>query len=1283
MADPAGPDWIPLNPHQGLIWADEQLFPESRRFRRTLVISIKGSVDRSRLQAAWKGVLSAHDAFRIVVDAKNPRQYFATLEPEVGETVLPAGSSIDDWILKFSERDVDPSRPRWDLCLLTDTEGQVHCILGVHYLVCDEGSLALVAKEVCLRYAGLPVQQALSYQSFLAQGRQPAALEKEDQDASAWQKALANPPPSTILLGCDGSGKSSENSFVGTGLSVASASLLDGLAAELVAAGVPSVLAMDCIVCTATFVLINRLSGQQDIVISAPFDPREDGASPLIGLVERRVLLRAQIDEGDTFKTILSKVGKCWDFASNHRLASIGSEYESAFVGALANFPTNFCGLEADFRIQHAPPRGVEGKGPNGLTLRWSRQQDSSLLRFDYPQGVFPDEVRVRIASYFSSVFEALLADPSKDIQSVDIVSTTEADQLLAIGTGSQVGHVEDFLATINRQTALRPDSPAVEFNGRPVSYAELDRCTNRLARRLKSLGVVTGSRVAVAMPRGFGEFMSILAVIKAGGAFVPVDPAHPIERVRVILEDAQPQVLIRPVDSPIAQALPQGVPSLTLDDPLLEGIEVDDGPLNLPVDPEQKAYIIFTSGSTGRPKGVEITRGGISNFLQSVAKQPGLGPTDRLAAISTTTFDMSELDFFLPLCVGATVVIAERAHALDPVLLRSLLEDRKVTVMQATPTTWRMLLDANWKGHASFKVFTGGEPISLALAHRLLDCCAELWNLFGPTETSVYSTIDRITKADGRVTVGRAIDNTQITLRDPLGRLVPRFAIGEICISGRGLALGYYGRPDLTLERFPTELSTGKRYYRTGDLGRYFPDGRLECLGRVDFQVKVRGFRIEPADIEAHLRKVAGVSDVLVLALRQGDGDPQLVAYWVGAASKEDLRDRAKAELPHYMIPSSYVHLEAFPVNTSGKVDRKQLPAPEAQASDEVSGTAPRNDQESIVASIWREVLGLAFVPVDEDFFSLGGTSVRVIQMRSRLQDAFGVEVSLKVLFDHPTVETIVKSLGDQFDDDSAIVSRLSKGLDPIPWIGLMGIQLFDDLASSLGARYTTLAIHVPIRYVAGVDPFPTVTEIARRYVNTIREQQPSGPYFLFGLCHGGIVAFEVAAQLEGAGEQVGLVVLLDAELPSARRTLPMLRLASAVKDLLNEPLAKTKRILEKLSGKLFHSWRSPAELVSPVPLSPDAAGIDADLVTYESLGRRVRCDVITFRAIGNDALAPWSVVSADLGWTGRAGLVRSHDIVSDHLGIVRGTHAHEVAQLMTNMRQEIELAVRGKPQV
>jgi amino acid adenylation domain-containing protein len=713
-------------------------------------------------------------------------------------------------------------------------------------------------------------------------------------------------------------------------------------------------------------------------------------------------------------------------------------------------------------------------------------------------------------------------------------LSDRERERVLAAARGPEPdGAAQDLIERFRANVARRADQIAVRAPDASLTYAELGRFSDALAVRLRGLGVRRESRVGVALPRGARELAVMLGTLKAGGCYVPVDPTHPADRVRVILEDAAPEVLVAPANSPLVSALPAGTQLLALEQ--IWGPWY--GPLiDEPAGEDQLAYILFTSGSTGRPKGVEIPRGALANFLRSMAREPGLTDTDRLLAITTTTFDISGLELFLPLWAGATVTIADRETATDPRRLRALVEQERPTVLQATPATWRLLLEAGWRGDSHLRMLCGGEAMSPELAERLLAAGGELWNVYGPTETTIWSTLDRVEAGTSRISIGRPIDHTTVYVLDGERDLVAPGEVGELFIGGRGLARGYRGRPDLTAERFVPDpfALPGGRMYRTGDLGRLLPDGRFECLGRIDHQVKIRGFRIELGEIESALRAAEGVDEVVVVADPRSDGDPVLCAYWVGSATREALYEQARSKLPAYMVPAVYMRVAVFPLTPSGKIDRKALASMDAGSAAAVvsAGTAPRTAAEERIAAIWSEVLGVSPIGVDHDFFSIGGTSMKVIEARTRIEQAFGVTLPLSAFFESPTtVETLAARLDRPAEERSLVL--LHKGGDQ-PALFLIhdadGETLpYLNLARRVGGR----------RPVYGIQPrsgkdIPVVhtriEDMAAYYVGEIRKVQPSGPYLLGGLCAGGVLAFEVAGQLEAAGHEARLVAVIDA---------------------------------------------------------------------------------------------------------------------------------------------------------
>jgi amino acid adenylation domain-containing protein len=837
-----------------------------------------------------------------------------------------------------------------------------------------------------------------------------------------------------------------------------------------------------------------------------------------------------------------------------------------------------------------------------------------------------------------------------------------------------------DLVAAIAATAARRPDHRAVEGSDATLSYAELDRLSNQLAHRLISLGVGEDACVGISLQRGATELIAMLATAKAGGAYVPLDPSLPLDRLRIILEDARPQVLLLQASSPLAGSATTAR-VLGLDDLAGAAAGYDSSPPPVSYDPAQLAYVLFTSGSTGRPKGVEISRGAFASFLRSMTHEPGLSENDRLLAVSTTSFDIAGLELFLPLYVGATVVIADRATVVDPRRMRQRLESEGITTMQATPATWRLLLEAGWSGHDRFRMLCGGEAMSGALADRLLPCGSELWNMYGPTETTVWSSLQRIARGYDLITIGRPIDRTQIYVLDADRQPVRSGATGELYIGGHGLARGYRGRPDLTAERFVANRQgpAGDRIYRTGDLGRMLADGRFECLGRIDHQVKIRGFRIELGEIESVLRQVAGVREVLVVAEEQ-EGDPTLCAYWVGDAGREALVSSARRRLPAYMLPSSYLHLDAFPLNPNGKIDRKGLPRsmPPAQ-QDLPSSKRPRDDAETRIAVLWSQVLGLSEVGVDQNFFALGGTSVLAIDLRARIEKEVGIEIPMAAFFESPTVESLASYLstaGGTASPDAPIVVELRRGATGRePLFCLLGVQLYQDLARVLDDDRPVIGMHLPFRYLPVVDRRPTVPEMAAGYLKLIRQRQPHGPYHLAGLCFGGIVAYEAARQLEAQGEEIALVAVFDGMLPSAVRINQRRRLRTFLGAALRDPRRIPAILRQKIAWIVARAtWLQKLRRLLPagnssqaIDVAIDGAEADADVARFAATVGGIAGRLLVVRAVA-ESQPTWMELAPHLGWRGLAEHLITRDVAATHIDLLREPHVRKVALAMAD---------------
>jgi amino acid adenylation domain-containing protein len=682
----------------------------------------------------------------------------------------------------------------------------------------------------------------------------------------------------------------------------------------------------------------------------------------------------------------------------------------------------------------------------------------------------------------------------------------------------------------IQEQVERTPDAVAIECGEESLTYRELDVRANQLANHLVSLGVGAGVLVGVCVERSLEMLVALLGTLKAGGAYVPIDPAYPAERQAFMLESSEAPIVL--TQEQLVDSLPAGefaVVCLDRDWPAIAELP-SDAPASHG-DTEQLAYVIYTSGSTGKPKGVQISHRALVNFLWTMRERPGLDGEDVLVAVTTLSFDIAGLELYLPLIVGARIVLA-REETANPRALASLLDRVGATVMQATPTTWRLLLDSGWEGRGGLKALCGGEALPLSLADGLVGLGLELWNMYGPTETTIWSTCKRVDTQGERLTIGRPIANTTIYIVDEQMQPVPVGAEGELWIGGDGLAHGYRGRPDLTEERFvahPFESSAGARIYRTGDLARYRADGEIEFLGRIDHQVKVRGFRIELGEIETTLTRHPAVREAVVVARGQESTEAELAAYVVpsGVPVQADaLRRFAMQTLPAYMVPSTVTVLASFPLTPNGKIDRKELPEPEWSRTAQAEPVAPRTELEQKLAAIWERELGIHPIGVEDDFFDLGVTSIMAATLFAAIEHELGNRLPLGAIFRAPTIAALAQLIEEKSDGArwTSLVPIQPEGSQPPIFCvhgGAGTILHLAPLARQLGSDQPFYGLQSRGLY-GGVSPLKTVEEMAAHYISEMRQVHKGGPWRLAGYCFGAIPAFEMAKILAAEGEQV-----------------------------------------------------------------------------------------------------------------------------------------------------------------
>ena len=699
------------------------------------------------------------------------------------------------------------------------------------------------------------------------------------------------------------------------------------------------------------------------------------------------------------------------------------------------------------------------------------------------------------------------------------------------------------LFALFNESVQAYPDKIAIRFHERALTYTEVSHTANRIANLLISKGIKKGDIIGVALDRSPELIISLLAILKSGAAYVPLDPEYPKDRIEFMLEDSGAKILI--TEAKYSGHYAGNTNELIIDQALEESASLSAEEPGINVTGADLAYCLYTSGSTGKPKGVQIAHHSLVNLMLSYQKVPGITSADKTLAIATISFDIAGIDIYLPLSSGAELVLADSLTAKDGRALLEIVRTQGITILQATPYTWRMMLEIGWEEHLPIRVFCGGEALAKDLAAKLIPRCDQLWNMYGPTETTIYSIIKHVTNPDD-ITIGYPVDNTQVYIVDEQMKNVVNGDIGEIFIGGDGLSWGYLNRPDLTAERFidnPFTDLPGDKIYKTGDLGQLRPDGEVVYLGRMDHQVKVRGYRIELGEIEFNLAKADDIKEAVVIAREDTPGYPRLVAYLLlnsgqtGHPTSVQLdawQNALLAVLPEYMVPDDFVLLDVIPSTPNGKIDRKALPKPDySYIVRSESFVAPRTSNEKLVADIWQEMMGLEKISMLDNFFQLGGRSLVAVKIMAKLEEKTGKRLPLATLFEHSTIEKLATRLeinDEAISWDSLVPIKPQGSKMPLYIVHGAGLNvlLFNALAMNMDDEQPVYGLQA--KGINGIDePLEVMEEIAANYVEEIINHDPVGPYAVAGYSLGGLIAYEMAKQMLAMGKDIRMLAMFD----------------------------------------------------------------------------------------------------------------------------------------------------------
>lgn len=1021
---------------QERFWFLNELEPSNPAYHVPIVLSLTGSLHVAALEQSINEILRRHEALRTtfhMIDGRpaqkiNPHHTVVLAKMDFRK--LPDNereAKAAQLILAEANRPFDLARgPLLRATLMRLGKEESRLLVTVHHIVFDGWSLGIFLRELSALYEAFSLGNTASlpdlrihYADFARWQREQLQGEIVDQQLAYWKRQLKD-GFSSLELPTDRP-RPTARSHRGARRFL---TLPGSLTADIKALSEQQGSTLFMTLLAAFQSLLHRYSGQDHVSVGSPIANRNQVETEgLIGLFINTVVLRTNLSGNPTFVQLLDRVRETVLGARSHQ--ELPFEQLVAELQPERRLNQNPL-FQVMFLFQNAPAQppkfrdltvcrlGLDrGTALHDLTLELRENRNGLDGFIEYDTDLFDADTIDRMVGHFQTLLEGIAANPNQRISDLPILTEAERCRLLVEWNATKRDYPSDqcihklFEAAVERT----PDATAIVFEDQQLSYRELNCRANQLAHRLQALGVGPGTLVGICVERSLQMVISLLAVLKAGGAYVPLDPSYPKERLAFMLNDT---VAVLLTQHRLLDLLPDHEARVVCVDTDWQIIERESRakPV-IHMTSDNLAYVIFTSGSTGKPKGVEISHRAVVNFLSSMREKPGLTEQDTLLSVTTLSFDIAALEIFLPLTVGARVVITSRETASDGSLLAEKLAQCGATVMQATPVTWRLLLEAGWQGNKHLTMLCGGEALPRDLATHLITKGSALWNLYGPTETTIWSAVCRVDSQDQRMSIGHPIANTQIYILDSHLQPVPVGVPGDLYIGGDGLARGYFNRPDLTQERFipnPFSDKPGARLYKTGDLGRYFSDGSIEFLGRTDGQVKMRGFRIELGEIENVLAQAPGVREAVVLAREDTPGETRLVAYTVPegnlSSSTCELRTLLKEKLPEYMVPSAFVELERFPLTPNGKIDRRAFPTPDTSKPDlSASFVTPRNSVEETLAGIWADLLKLERVSMHDSFFHLGGHSLLAIRAIARVRQAFGIALSLRALFENPTV--------------------------------------------------------------------------------------------------------------------------------------------------------------------------------------------------------------------------------------------------------------------------------------
>jgi len=1168
----------PLSSAQRRLWFLEQLDPASTVNNLPAVFHIVGRLDRDALRRTFREIVRRHDSLRtaIMTTSGEPHQ---EIEPALDFELpiedlqdLPAETreaKFLEWIRKDARKPIPIDRAPLIRAALGIVHDDLHILyLCAHHVIWDGWSFDVFVNELRTIYASFATgepsplpETPIRYGDYVRHQAKAMASDAGARSLEYFRTKLRGPIPS-LELAADRPRPPVRTNAGDCIMTTFDKEVFDRLRRVARTEGAT----LNMAILAVLYVLLHRYSGTTDLVIATPTDGRtRPEVEGLIGLFLGTLALRLDVNPDWTFAELLTRVRETVLEAFAHQEVPFERIVTAA---APARDRSRTPIYQCLFSYQEVRSRRTD-MGPLELVQRTNAHNGSAATdvslwvrdhgawafgAFEYSTDLFDRATAERLMESLVVLLEGASLAPETKVCELPILPLHERARVLAMHRGESTAYADTLVHRLFEGCVdASPDRTALIFEDERLSYAELDARANQLAHELRSRGVGPDSLVGVALPRSSAMVVALLAIAKAGAAYVPLDPTYPRDRIRDMAIDARPALVLVASDG--------ASPFDGTDTPLLVlGTRYDDTATDRPhvdIPTSSLLYVIYTSGSTGRPKGVMVEHRNVVSFLHGMEGRVSFAPGGVFLAGTSISFDISVLEIFGSLTHGMTVALLGEKKlgvAVDERYgIAALIERHGVEVFQCTPSQAAILLadSATRKALGLLRqLLVGGEALPVDLARSLAECVAgEVTNMYGPTETTIWSMTHPVARDARSIPLGTAIANTSVHVLDPRLGPVPVGVAGELCIGGHGVVRGYLGRDELTRERFvvdPFTDDSGPRLYRTGDLARTRNDGTLEFLGRNDFQVKIRGHRIELGEIEACLREHSGIRDAVVVA-RDEIAGRRLVAYVVSEDESlvRMLRDYASARLPEPMVPSQFVRLDALPLTPNGKIDRAALPDPGiVRAEAPRTLVKPRTETERRLEKIFREEIGIESLGVTDDFFDLGGHSLLAVRIFNRIHETFGVSLALGILFEAASVEKLARRIDDErrrdptgpIRFDTVIAMKTGGDLPPFFCVsGIGGAPLeLRFVAEELGRRRPVYGLQH--RGIDGrLEPHRTIAAMAEEFRKDIKARFPNGPYFIGGFSGGGVAAFELARNLTARGDKVAAVVLLDSFNPKA----------------------------------------------------------------------------------------------------------------------------------------------------